>query len=191
MNWRINQVWSSDITYYEVGGIFYYLTFILDNYTRKIIGHSVSGRLTTEHTSLPAIKKAISMTGKDEVVKSRIIFHSDGGGQYYDKKFLELTRKYNFQNSMCEYAYENGKAERVNGVIKNNYLVFCSIETLDQLVKEVDRVVNLYNNEKPHKGLHYKTPSEFEKMCLYLQANDSELASVSIKAMKKQLQKIE
>lgn len=182
---RINQVWSSDITYYEVGGIFYYLTFILDNYTRKIIGHNVSGRLTTEQTSLPAIKKAISKTGKNEVIKSRIIFHSDGGGQYFDKKFLELTKKYNFQNSMCEYAYENGKAERVNGILKNNYLAFCYITTLDQLIKEVDRVVTLYNDEKPHKSLQYKTPSAFEKMCLHLQANNPELAGISIKVNEK------
>lgn len=181
----INQVWSSDITYYEVGGIFYYLTFILDNYTRKIIGHNVSGRLTTEQTSLPAIKKAIRNIGKNEVIKSRIIFHSDGGGQYFDKEFLSLIRKHNFQNSMCEYAYENGKAERVNGVIKNNYLAFCTIETLDQLVKEVDRIVHLYNDEKPHKSLQYKTPSAFEKMCLTLQTNDTDLAGVSFKINEK------
>lgn len=187
----INQVWSSDITYYEVGGIFYYLTFILDNFTRKIIGHNVSGRLTTEQTSLPAIKKAIRRIGKNKVIKSNIIFHSDGGGQYYDKEFLMLARKHNFKNSMCEYAYENGKAERVNGVIKNNYLVFSKIETLDQLVKEVDRVIHLYNEEKPHKSLQYKTPSEFEKMYLHLHDKDIDLTKGSIKMNEKSLQKTE
>lgn len=177
---RMNQVWSSDITYYEVGGIFYYLTFILDNYTRRIIGHNVSGRLMTEQTSLPAMKKAIRHAGTEEVIRSGIIFHSDGGGQYYDKGFLRLTQSHNFKNSMCEYAYENGKAERINGVIKNNYLVFKKIETLEQLIKEVDRTVKLYNDEKPHKSLLYKTPTQFEKECITLQKQTRTMAKESI-----------
>ncbi len=47
-----------------------------------------------------------------------LIFHSDGGGQYYDKEFLKLTKHCAIQNSMCEYPWENGKAERINGVKK-------------------------------------------------------------------------
>lgn len=91
-----------------------------------------------------------------------IIFYSDGGGQYYDKDFLAITQKYKFKNSMCEYAWENGKAERVNGVIKNNYLIHRNINTYQELVKEVDRTVQLYNNDKPHISLQRKTPNQLE-----------------------------
>lgn len=116
----IDQIWQSDITYYELNGSFYYITFILDAFSRRIIGHNTSERLHTEHTTLPALKMAIKTRGEKKL--EGLIFHSDGGGQYYDKNFLSLTRKYEIRNSMCEYAWENGKAERINGVIKNNYL---------------------------------------------------------------------
>lgn len=162
----MNQAFVSDITYYELER-FYYITFIMDAYTRYILGHSVSQRLTTEQTTLPALKMAIR-TRKNCLPKG-IIFHSDGGGQYYDKAFLKLTSKHHFMNSMCEFAYENGKAERINGVIKNNYLKHRSIKTYQDLVREVDRAVSLYNQEKPHKALNYKSPMMIEKEQLLLQ----------------------
>ena len=65
-------------------------------------------------------------------------------------------------NSMCEYAWENGKAERINGVIKNNYLIHRKINDFEELQKQVDRSVYLYNHDKPHIGLQRKSPVEFE-----------------------------
>ncbi len=168
----INQVWSSDITYYEVNGRFYYITFILDNHSRYIVGHSVSSRLITEQTTLAALKTALKARGSS--LPQGIIFHSDGGGQYYDKQFLKVTKRYHFKNSMCEFAYQNGKAERINGVIKNNYLKHWSIKTFEDLVKQVDRSVNLYNNEKPHKALKYQTPLQVEKDAIFEAANKAE-----------------
>lgn len=158
----INQAWSSDITYYEINNQYYYITFILDCFSRRIVGYSTSRRLTTEETTLPALHLAIATRGGK--VPENIIFHSDGGGQYYDKQFLKYTNKHQFRNSMCEYAYENGKAERINGIIKNNYLVHMQIRTFPELQNSVDRAVTLYNNERPHKALKYKSPVLFEKM---------------------------
>jgi len=157
---QIDQAWSSDITYYEIDGSFYYITFILDCYSRRIIGHNVSNRLLTRQTTLPSIRKAVETRGNQ--MKKGIIFHSDGGGQYYADEFLEFTKQYGFKNSMCKHAYENGKAERVNGVIKNNYLKHWDIDTLSDLVKSVDRAVKLYNYDKPHSSLKRMTPIEFE-----------------------------
>jgi len=163
---NINQAWQSDITYYEIDGRFYYITFILDSFSRRIIGHKTSTRLTTEQTTLPALQMAIK-TRNNEDVKG-LVFHSDGGGQYYAKIFLKLTEKNEFKNSMCEYAWENGKAERINGIIKNNYLVHRNIKNLRELEKEVDRSVSLYNSQKPHIKLKRKTPLAFEKDLLCL-----------------------
>ena len=112
---RINQVWQSDITYFAIGDKFYYLTFIIDSFTRRIVGHCVSKRLFTEQTTLPA-------------------------------------------------AWQNGKAERINGVIKNNYLQHRSIHSYADLIREVDRSVLLYNSEKPHIELQRKSPLQFEKL---------------------------
>jgi transposase InsO family protein len=165
----IDQAWSSDITYYEIDGSFYYITFILDCYSRRILGYNVSNRLLTQHTTLPSMRMAVKT--RNNQVKQGIIFHSDGGGQYYADEFLSFTEQYHFQNSMCKHAYENGKAERVNGVIKNNYLKHWNINNLSQLVKSVDRAVNLYNEDKPHSSLQRLTPIEFEnKLCNFIQA---------------------
>ena len=158
---HIDQVWSSDITYFELDNCFYYITFIIDCFSRRILGHHVSSRLLTEQTSLPALKRALK-TRSNRIPKG-VIFHSDGGGQYYDDNFLAMTKKYHMKNSMCEYAYENGKAERVNGVIKNNYLRHWNIQDLGQLIKNVDRAVRLYNQDKPHTSLDRLTPVQFEK----------------------------
>lgn len=163
---QINQAWSSDITYYEVTSVFYYITFIIDCYSRKIVGYSTSKRLTTEQTTLPALRMA--MKNRAYKVPPAMVFHSDGGGQYYDKGFLKYTMQYKIRNSMCEMAYENGKAERINGTIKNNYLCHYKINTFEELVKSVDRAVALYNNDRPHKSLKYKTPDNFEKETLLL-----------------------
>ncbi len=159
---RPNQVWQSDITYYELNGRFYYITFIIDAFTRVIVGHAVSERLKTEQTTLPALQKAIKSRIDLNININALIFHSDGGGQYYDKDFLELTKKYKILNSMCQYPWENGKAERINGIIKNNYLIHRFINSFEQLQKEVDRSVLLYNTEKPHSKLHRKSPIQFE-----------------------------
>lgn len=162
----INQAYSSDITYFEVSGTYYYLTFIIDCYSRRILGHVASKRLTTEHTTLPALQQALK--SRNFTIPEGIIFHSDGGGQYFDKEFLALTTKYHFRNSMCEMAYENGKAERINGIIKNNYLIHYPIKTFEQLKKMLDRSVSLYNKEKPHKSLHYLSPIDYENKLLSL-----------------------
>ena len=158
---KVNQVWQSDITYFEVNGKFYYITFIIDACSRMIVGYSVSKRLFTEDTVIPALEMAVKF--RKGVNLAGLIFHSDGGGQYYSKKFLGLTETLHFRNSMCLYSWENGKAERINGVIKNNYLAHWNINNYAELIKEVDRAVSLYNNEKPHIRLKRMSPARFEK----------------------------
>jgi len=163
----MDQVWQSDITYFEIRGRFYYITFIIDSYTRRIVGHSTSFRLLTIHTTIPALQMAIK-TRADKCLGG-LVFHTDGGGQYYATSFLELTKMAGIINSMCEYPWENGKAERINGVIKNNYLVHRKIEDYSQLCKEVDRAVKLYNTDKPHIKLQRMTPIAFEQKLVTLQ----------------------
>ena len=153
----VNQLWVSDITYYEIGEDFYYLTFIMDQFTRKIKGYSVSRTLRTQDTTIPALIKAM----KNLVVRNKIIFHSDGGGQYYSKDFLNLTRT-RFINSMGKSAYENPYAERLNRSIKNDYLKHYNPGNFNQLKTMVAKAVYMYNEEKPHAGLCGLTPAQFE-----------------------------
>jgi putative transposase len=177
---RINEAWSSDITYYEVNKRFYYLTFVMDCFSRRILGYAVSSRLTTEQTTLPALRQAVKTRGGS--IAPQLIFHSDGGGQYYDKEFLSYTDHHQMQNSMCEFAYENGKSERLNGIIKNNYLRFYETSTFEQLQRNVDRAVTLYNIERPHKALKYYTPIDYENKIVLLQQQTTPTMTGSLDA---------
>jgi len=156
----INQAWSSDITYYQIGENFYYLTFVLDLYSRTIVGFNVSQRLSTDQTTIPALKMALSVRNPDP----GLIFHSDAGGQYYCKTFLKLTAEYKIKNSMCEVVYENAHAERINGTIKNQYLKGYNPENFESLVKKTAKAVYNYNCVRPHKSLNNIPPAAFEQL---------------------------
>lgn len=158
----LNQLWVSDITYFELNSRFYYITCIQDVYSRRIIGHQTSERLKTEHTTIPALQKAIKLRKKQGHCIDNVVLHSDGGGQYYSTAFLKLTSEYNIKNSMCIYPWDNPYAERINGTIKNNYLIHRDINTFEALKREVDRTVKLYNEFKPHSSLNRLTPVNFE-----------------------------
>ena len=154
----INQAWSSDITYYQIKERFYYLTFIIDLFSRKIVGFSVSERLLTECTTIPALKMAIEQRRP----AAGTIFHSDGGGQYYCKAFLSLTEAHKIKNSMCDIVFENAHAERINGTIKNQYLKGYDPHNYAALAKMTKRAVTNYNTIKPHKSLNQKSPATYE-----------------------------
>jgi len=156
---HINQAWSSDITYYQIGETFYYLTFIMDLFSRKIVGFSVSKRLLTEDTTIPALRMALSQ----RCPQAGLIFHSDGGGQYYCKAFLKLTEAHKIKNSMCDIVYENAHAERINGTIKNQYLKGYNPQSYLSLIRLTQRSVNNYNSVRPHASLKKLSPAAFEK----------------------------
>lgn len=156
----INQVWVSDITYYRIGNEFYYLTFIMDMYSRVIIGFSVSRDLSTHSTTIPALKMAL----KHREVTPGLVLHSDGGGQYYCKEWLQLTASQKIQNSMCDSPYENPHAERINGIIKNDYLVGYGPKNFSQLEQMTKKAILKYNSEKPHGSLGNISPHHFEQL---------------------------
>jgi putative transposase len=159
----VNQVWVSDITYYDLGDKFYYLTFVMDQYSRKIKGFHVSRDLSTEQTTIPALRMAMRYLQPGQ----RPIIHSDGGGQYYSKSFLALTAG-KFTNSMGESAYENPHAERLNGTIKNGYLKHYRPQNFEQLTRLARKAVEMYNDGKPHDSLGGMTPKQFETTKLML-----------------------
>jgi transposase InsO family protein len=154
----VNQVWVSDITYYRINERFFYITFILDLYSRFIAGYAVSDGLLTEQTTIPAIKMALHQRKPAH----GLIFHSDGGGQYYSKAFLAVTKTNFIKNSMCESVYENANAERINGTIKNDYLIHYTPQDYQQLIALTDKAVKMYNFYRPHSSLQNKSPAAFE-----------------------------
>jgi putative transposase len=160
---RVNQVWVSDITYYRLYERFYYLTFIMDLYTRKVVGYNCSTTLRTEDTTIAALKTAFrNRTG---INLKGLILHSDGGGQYYCKEFLSITYKKGIANSMCDSVYENSHAERLNGVLKNHYIIPYKPTTYGELKKSMEKAISMYNQKKPHRALKGLTPEAFENRC--------------------------
>lgn len=158
---HVNQVWVSDITYYQIGHYCYYLTFIMDLFSRYIVGYSISEDLLTIHTTIPALKCAIK-NRKD--IPAGLILHSDGGGQYYCKQFLQITMQYQIKNSMAEEVYENSNAERVNGTIKNYYLKGYNPLSFTELIACTRKAVERYNLIKFHQAFNRLSPDQFEKL---------------------------
>jgi transposase InsO family protein len=157
----VNQVWVSDITYYQIGEDFHYITLVMDQYSRKIKGYSASQSLHMENTTVPAIRMALRGVKGNE----RPIIHSDGGGQYYGHKFLQATQE-RLKNSMGKTAYENPHAERLNRTIKNQYLRHYDPRDQKELEVKLRYAVTMYNQGKPHTSLDGYTPDEFEKNLL-------------------------
>lgn len=164
--WDKNQLWQSDITYFRVGDKFYYLVFIIDVYTKRILGWQVSDHLRAE-ANLSALKRALKASGPD--VKG-LIHHSDRGSQYGDKGYTgELSRQGIFI-SMGIKPQENAYAESLNGIIKNEYLNRWPIASLNDLRRYLTKAVHHYNNSRIHGSLPAKmSPVEFEKNLLILQ----------------------
>jgi transposase InsO family protein len=154
----VNQIWVSDITYFRINENFYYLTFIMDLFSRSIVGYKASERLLCEQTTIPALEMAIS----EQNPKAELVLHSDGGGQYYSKEFIKLTKTSLIINSMAESVYENPHAERINGTIKNDYLTGYQPKNFVQLQEMLAKAVFMYNYQRPHDSLKKLTPKEFE-----------------------------
>lgn len=151
----VNQVWVSDITYYDIAESCYYLTFIMDRYSRFIVGYQASRRLLTSDTTIPALKMAYRYLNTTQ----QPILHSDGGGQYYSRAFLELTQN-RCTNSMAEDLYDNLHAERINGTIKNEYLRPWAPKDYKTLRKLLNKAVYNYNYERPHEALNDVPPAQ-------------------------------
>ena len=157
---QINRIWMSDITYFSMDGKWFYLTEIIDLYSRKCLGIAWSRNLTAEETVIPALKMAIKNRKGHDL--SRCILHSDAGGQYIDKVVLEILRKKNIKSSMAKSVYENPFIERLHSTLKNQYLTLWELNSFEQLGRFILRFLDLYNNDRPHQSLRYLTPNAFE-----------------------------
>lgn len=156
----INQLWVSDITYFAIKDKYYYITFIMDVYSRRIIGYHAADNMRAENNVF-ALKMAIQLRGIKNF-KQQLIHHSDRGSQYISNDYTNLLDDMGILISMCKEVYENAHIERVNGTIKNNYLHHYNIQNLQQLNLGLQKAVEIYNSHKPHKGLDSLTPVQFE-----------------------------
>jgi len=152
---RPSTIWQSDITYIYCDNKFYYAVFIIDIYTKKIVGHQL-----TNHMRASANVKALNMALKNN--KAPLIHHSDRGSQYTSKEYLELLKQNQVKISMALSAQDNAYAERINKTIKEEYIDYWKPKNYDQLNKMIDKAVNQYNNKRPHNYIGKLSPINFE-----------------------------
>ena len=153
---RPNEVWVSDITYYRTSRGFAYISFITDAYSRKIVGYHLADTLEAVHT-LAALKMAISENGPHI---NGLVHHSDRGVQYCSHDYVKLLQDNGIMISMTENGdpLENAIAERVNGIIKQEYLQHHKVSTKQQLEQLLASSVNSYNRLRPHMSCSMMTP---------------------------------
>ncbi|MGN5190819.1 IS3 family transposase [Aeromonas veronii] len=148
------QVWVADITYLPARSGPLYLSLVTDAYSRKIVGHHVHEGMHAESVAI-AFKKAL----KQRRGGGELIHHSDRGVQYCSGLYQSLHERYGVKCSMTDGydCYQNALAERVNGILKGE-LLLQSPQDLAQAREIVREAVDIYNAERPHHALKYRTP---------------------------------
>lgn len=150
-----SMIWQSDITYIAVDQKFHYAVFIIDVYTKRIVGYQV-----TNHMRAIANTKALKMALKHN--KAPLIHHSDRGSQYTSNEYLEVLKENKIKVSMALSAQDNAYAERINKTIKEEYIAYWKPKNYEQLKKMIDKAVYQYNNQRPHNNIGKLSPVKFE-----------------------------
>jgi putative transposase len=153
---KAHQLWVSDITYIETGEGFGYLSLVTDAYSRKIIGWALGATLEAKHT-VRALQMALDQLPKGT---TNTFHHSDRGVQYCCDDYVKLLTKNHFQISMTENGdpRENAIAERVNGILKDEWLNQMKLTSLQETENQLRLIIKTYNHHRPHSSLDMKTP---------------------------------
>jgi len=156
---KAEKVWVADITYLQTQGKCVYLSLVTDAYSRKIVGYHVHDTLQTEPVGL-----AFKMALKGRQTSRALVHHSDRGIQYCSDHYQAIHQRYGIRCSMTDGydCYQNALAERVNGILKDEYLLVRPAD-LAEARKMVEQSVYLYNHRRPHTSLKYKTPDEIHR----------------------------
>jgi transposase InsO family protein len=156
-----NQCYVADITYIRTEGKFVYLFLLTDYFSRKIVGWSLSRSLSIEG-GLEALQMALKARGNQDFA---LLHHSDRGVQYCSNDYVRLLRKYHSQISMTEenHCYENALAERVNGILKDEFYLGSTFKDFEQAHKSVRQAIKTYNELRPHWALGLKVPAEVHR----------------------------
>lgn len=158
---RPEQVFVSDITYIGTRVNPMYLALVTDAYSKKIMGFNVSESLHTTG-SIYAMKMAL----KNRIYNNHtLVHHSDRGLQYCSNEYQELLMTNNVICSMTEKydPYQNAVAERVNGILKQEFLDGISTKDIHLMTMLVAESIEIYNNERPHYSNYYQTPEQMHK----------------------------
>jgi len=152
-----NQVWVADITYLRTRQAFLYLGLITDRWSRKIVGYHVGDTLETKQ-----VLKALAMALQELKGSARPIHHSDRGCQYASHAYVAAALKAGLVMSMTEqnHSAENALAERVNGILKQEYWLDANFADWQQARQAAAHGIRMYNTRRPHTALGYRFPAQ-------------------------------
>lgn len=152
-----NQAWVSDLTYIRTEEGFMYASLITDAFSRKIVGYHIDDSLESEGC-LRALKMAIQNLPQG----ASPLHHSDRGSQYCSHRYVKALKESQMSVSMTEenHCYENALAERINGILKQEYYMDTCFVTKSQAKTAMKNAVHIYNNRRPHMSLQYNFPNE-------------------------------
>lgn len=155
------QLWVADITYLSTQEKTIYLHLVSDAYSKQIMGHSLSRDLRTESTL-----KALQMALKRRIYRGRdLLHHSDRGLQYCSRQYVDELRRNNCQISMTQDGspYDNAVAERINGILKDEFYCDEKFDSFEQAKKHVEQSIMIYNTKRPHLSCSMLTPKEMHQ----------------------------
>lgn len=160
---RSNQVWVSDITYLRTLEGYLYLALITDKYSRKIVGWHVGDTLEAIGC-VRALEQALG----ELPAQAKPIHHSDQGSQYCCHEYVEQLQGRGLAISMTEsnHCAENALAERMNGILKQEYGLSNQFRTKDDARRAAHQGIGLYNTRRPHTALGYRMPQEVHQSAL-------------------------
>ncbi len=152
-----HQLLISDITYLRTDEGFMYLSLVSDAFSRKIVGHDCSDSLEME-----GALRALEMALKQLPAAAKAVHHSDRGIQYCCRAYVQRLKERGLRISMTEenHCYENGQAERLNGILKQEYGLGRTFGQKGEVFLAVRQAVQSYNERRPHLALGYRTPAE-------------------------------
>jgi len=169
---RPDQTWPADITYIPTREGWLYLAAILDLYTRRIVGWSMSKRMTSDLT-LAALKMALQRRHP----VAGLIHHSDQGSQYTNRGYQTLLEAHGIQASMNGVGswYDNAPIESFIGTLKSEWVHYRQYHTRDETNPDLFfHIEGFYNRRRRHSSLGYLSPEAYEQ--LYCQGHESRLS---------------
>lgn len=157
---RPHQAWVSDLSYLRTQEGYLYLSLVMDEYSRKIVGWEASDGLEAQ-----GCVKSLCQAIEQLEPGCKPLHHSDRGIQYCCNAYVKQLEEHQIEISMTEenHCYENAKAERVIGILKQEYALGVSFADKAQAREAIRQAIALYNHYRPHLSLNYARPAQVHR----------------------------